>query len=181
LETFYQVVVTKETEEMAAVKKIISGGQTGADQGGLEAGKHLSLEIGGYAPYNWLTESGPMRKLLSDYFGLTETLYDPRGKYQRRTELNVAHSDGTVIFGNKESPGSRLTTRCCIHYKKPLYWVGFPEQLRADSVEFFRSWLEEKEIQVLNVAGNRESKNSGIQQAVRIFLEEALQCHPGKN
>jgi hypothetical protein len=38
--------------------KIISGGQTGSDQGGLEAGQKLGLETGGWIPKGWLTEIG---------------------------------------------------------------------------------------------------------------------------
>lgn len=38
---------------------IISGGQTGADQGGLDAGKALGLKTGGLMPKGWRTEAGP--------------------------------------------------------------------------------------------------------------------------
>lgn len=44
---------------MMTLRKIISGGQTGADQGGLRAGRLLHLETGGTAPHNWMTEQGP--------------------------------------------------------------------------------------------------------------------------
>jgi hypothetical protein len=36
--------------------KIISGGQTGADQGGLEGARLLGIQTGGTAPYNWMTD-----------------------------------------------------------------------------------------------------------------------------
>ena len=40
------------------IKKIISGGQTGADRGGLLAGRHLGIETGGTAPPDFITEVG---------------------------------------------------------------------------------------------------------------------------
>ena len=36
--------------------KIVSGGQTGVDQGALEAAVLLGLEFGGWAPARWLAE-----------------------------------------------------------------------------------------------------------------------------
>ncbi len=41
------------------VRKIISGGQTGADRGGLLAGEALKIETGGTAPPIFMTELGP--------------------------------------------------------------------------------------------------------------------------
>ena len=36
--------------------KIVSGGQTGVDQGALEAAVSLGMESGGWAPARWLAE-----------------------------------------------------------------------------------------------------------------------------
>ena len=51
------------------LQKIISGGQTGADLGGLMAGKDLNIEIGGTAPIGFLTNQG-VNLRLGSYFGL---------------------------------------------------------------------------------------------------------------
>ena len=77
------------------LKKIISGGQTGADQGGLEAAEKLSLSTGGKMPRGFKTEDGPDPKLASR-FGLGELA---SAEYPPRTRYNVVDSDGTVIFG----------------------------------------------------------------------------------
>jgi Circularly permutated YpsA SLOG family len=37
------------------LKKIISGGQTGADQAGLRTAKRLGIETGGWMPQGWRT------------------------------------------------------------------------------------------------------------------------------
>lgn len=152
------------------IKKIISGGQTGADQGGLEAGKILGIETGGWTPLGWRTENGPMPNLGSD-FGLKE--HSDRA-YPPRTAANVRDSDGTVIFGDITEPGSSLTVGLCKNADKHFFVV---DRLNNPSVEvqaIFLIWLDQFNIQVLNVAGNRESKNPGIQRKVREFLVQAL-------
>ena len=146
------------------IRKIISGGQTGADQAGLRAGKLLGLKTGGTAPYNWMTEEGPQKVLLSAY-GLIAGPYDPK-TYPIRTRLNVENSDGTVIFGNISSPGSKQTIGMCKYVVKPC--IVNPTEFRL------RKWARENSIEVLNVAGNRESRNLGIYKEVVELLLEAF-------
>ncbi|KKM83328.1 hypothetical protein LCGC14_1310620 [marine sediment metagenome] len=134
------------------LRKIISGGQTGADQGGLIAGKKLLLETGGTAPPYWMTEEGPFPELAS-HFGLVEGPYD-RAIYPIRTKRNVEDSDGTVLFGRMSSPGSKLTLRFCKDLHKS-YTVN-------PNARVLKRFVEINNIEVLNVAGNRESKNPGI-------------------
>ena len=73
--------------------RIISGGQTGADQGALLAARALSLPSGGTAPTGWLTETGSEESLLKG-FGLIEC---PEPGYDARTRQNVLDADGTVL------------------------------------------------------------------------------------
>lgn len=90
-----------------------------------------------------------------------------------RTAKNVKYSDGTVLFGNTSSPGSRLTIRLCKQYGKPC--------LTNPTIEQLRRWLEEYQIRILNVAGNRVSKNPGVVQQVRTTLLGALTRPENKN
>ncbi len=147
------------------IKKIISGGQTGADQGGLCAGKFLGLETGGTAPPNFMTHDGPNFELLHDIYGLTEGEPDPK-VYPKRTCANVQDSDGTVLFGRAGSPGSRLTRTLCLAMGRPL--------LVNPDVRQLRTFIERNFIQVLNVAGNREHKNPGIHDRVFNVLVETF-------
>jgi len=122
---------------MPTAHTIISGGQTGADQGALHAAMTLGLKTGGVVPKGWRTERGPAPWL--GQLGLEE---HASGSYRPRTFDNVMHSDGTLIFGNVESPGCRCTRR----------------------------WLEDNNIGILNVAGSRASRQIGIAGAVSAFL-----------
>lgn len=158
------------------IKKIISGGQTGADMGGLLAGKALNIPTGGYAPRGWKTERGPQEELLKS-FNLLE--WQAFG-YSARTFANVNICDATLIVGNINSPGSLLTKKYCSNNKKRFYYMHFYNydpvstmRLLAESQKF-RRWLARRTTKVLNVAGNRESKNSGIEDFTRRFLIEAL-------
>lgn len=141
--------------------KIVSGGQTGADRAGLEAGRFLGIETGGYCPKDCRTERGPDRSLLD--FGLLPTA---SGSYTQRTLLNIQHSDATVIFGNLESSGSKQTVEHCVRLSKPHLKNPTPFELR----EFVRV----NGIKTLNVAGNRESRNPGIFEQVYETMIEAF-------
>jgi len=140
------------------LKKIISGGQTGADRGGLEAAKECNIPTGGTAPYKYRTENGPDLSL-KDY-GLEDCGVS---RYTHRTEMNVKNSDGTVIFTRIASSGSLKTLEYCEKYNKPYIMNPLLPVLLSD-------WLVENNIEVLNVAGNRESKAPGIQAETCIFM-----------
>ncbi len=76
-----------------------------------------------------------------------------------------------MIFGRETSPGCKLTLKFCKEYLKPYYifpWT-FHSKYPLD-IKDFKQWLKQKEIEILNVAGNREEKNPGIFEAVKLFL-----------
>ena len=146
------------------LRKIISGGQTGADIGGLMAGISLKLETGGTAPCGFTTEKGSRPSQLKSY-GLVEGPPDFK-IYPIRTRMNVQNSDGTLWMGNPNSPGGKLTLNYAVRYKKPCLINPNFGQLRR--------WVEEEKIQTLNVAGNRESKTPGIRSATYLVIVGAF-------
>jgi hypothetical protein len=127
------------------LKMIISGGQTGADEAGLMAAKAHDIPTGGMAPKNYWTEKGSNYEL-RDVYGLTES---PVMGYTHRTKENVKNSDGTVLFGDMTSSGSRSTIELCVRYKKPYIVNPNGDQLAA--------WIVDKKVEKMNVAGNRGS------------------------
>ena len=157
---------------MTNVTTIISGGQTGADQGGLFAGRALGLKTGGWAPLNFRTETGT-NPALETLFGLRST---PSFYYPERTRRNVEDADGTVWFGVTTSPGYRCTARCAAQAGKPFFALSLTSERSPTprQCEDFQTWIDRWEIETLNVAGHRESVAVGIGASVRSFLLEAL-------
>lgn len=90
-----------------------------------------------------------------------------------RTELNVLHSDGTLILVLGEPSGGTLfTRRCAEHHGKPWLESRLEAPLEPDRV---CRWFYESRIQVLNVAGPRESQQAGfIYNTARRLLETYL-------
>ena len=157
------------------ITHLISGGQTGADQGALVAAASLGISTGGWVPKGWKTEEGPAAWLAD--FGCQE---HGSAQYAPRTIANVRRADATIWFGDLSSPGGRLTIRTCELDELPLMLIAYPESRpRADkasgTVRIIRTWLREApKIKRLNIAGNRESSNPGIGAFVDAVLREAL-------
>jgi Circularly permutated YpsA SLOG family len=108
---------------MLRLAKIISGGQSGADLGGLWGGKALGIATGGAMPKGFRTEAGP-RHNYAALFGMRAT---SSSSYRSRTRQNVIESDGTVIFvGRSLAGGSLLTKRLCEDFGKPCFVLAFP-------------------------------------------------------
>jgi len=131
--------------------KIISGGQTGADLGGLVGAEFAHIPTGGTAPKGYRTDHGPRPDILRDRFGLVE---HTSASYAPRTRCNVQDSDATVIFGDLTSPGCALTLSLCTKLRKP--------HLDNPSAHELRRYVLVNSIGILNVAGNRERTNPGI-------------------
>lgn len=154
--------------------RVISGGQTGADQGGLLAARELGIATGGTAPQGWTTETGADEQLLRG-FGLIECI-EPG--YDARTRKNVLEADGTMLVGSYATGGSALTAAIAAEARKPFFHVPFPATTKGRDVEDHsrkvQQWLDHFQIRVLNIAGNRESQNPGIQEFTRRFLVLSL-------
>ena len=129
------------------ISKIISGGQTGVDRGAIEAALELGFPYGGLI---W----------------------------------NVTHSDATLIIARKvaragafheELTGGTLRTeRFAIDHAKPRL-VIFEQNVEAVLTWLSRvaAQLQREEI-VLNIAGPRESKCPGIEQATCAFIKRLI-------
>jgi hypothetical protein len=143
---------------------IVSGGQTGADRGALDAALEAGIPCGGWCPRGRRAEDGR----IPDRYPLRET---PAAEYPQRTEWNVRDSDGTVILHHgRVDRGTALTERLARRAGRPVLLLdvrtALPDELAA--------WIAKEAIARLNVAGPRESRAPGLQAAVTAFLREAL-------
>lgn len=143
------------------IERVVSGGQTGADQAGLRAARACGIATGGWAPAGWETEGGPAPWLAD--FGLVEC---PEPGYPARTRRNVFDSSATIWFGSLTSPGAIATHRACLDYGRSIMNVMDGKDRPSDVVR----WLGISGFRVLNVAGNRESTAPGIGARVERFM-----------
>src|SRR5262249_18066815 len=95
--------------------KIISGGQTGADQAGWRAAKAFGGATGGAMPNGVQTENGPPPGC-AEPDGAAEM---PTDSYPARTEQNVRDSDATLWFGETTTSGAQATVGACHRFGKP--------------------------------------------------------------
>ena len=153
------------------ITKIVSGGQTGADRGGLDAAIHCEIPYGGWCPRERKAEDG----VIPQEYQLAER---SSGDYLTRTKANVIDSDGTLIFTfGPPTGGSLETLTYARQLGKPCHGIDLKIIAHIQAVEGIVQWLEgEKHLDdyedytaqppsncVLNVAGSRESHAPGIQ------------------
>ena len=147
------------------IKKIISGGQTGADQAALDVAIKLNIPHGGWIPKARKTENGP----LPDQYKLQEM---PTASYPKRTEQNIIDSDGTLIFSHGTlKGGSKLTRDVAIKRHKHHLHVDLTQGSALYSANMIKMWLADSGIKILNVAGPRSSVNPEIYDGVVKVLE----------
>ena len=149
---------------------VISGGQSGADLGGLLAARALEIGTGGYAPKHFKTENGDKPEL-GAVFGLIEA---PTDDYEARTALNIDLCDVIILICRRfESSGSRLTHKLAVDNGKPIFEVSFPTHAYVEQPELpakIHEWLDWYEPSVIMIAGNRESVANGIQKWTQEFV-----------
>ena len=150
------------------VTKIISGGQTGVDQAALDTAIKLNIPHGGWIPKGRKTEDG----VLPEKYQLQEM---STTSYPKRTEKNILDSEGTLIFSRgKLTGGSALTRKLEKQHQKPWVHIDLDKQSKTEAVSRISKWIKNHDIQVLNVAGPRESKNPGIHDEVMEIFENIL-------
>ncbi|KTD20966.1 Putative molybdenum carrier [Legionella lansingensis] len=162
------------------LKKIISGGQTGVDRAALDVAISLSLLYGGWCPKGRLDENGIIP---NQYINLVEVKGDfqtEEDNYAARTKLNICDAHGTLILLPSSSiketlqDGTLLTLKEVKRQKKSSFLIDLttePENI----LEQCRDWLKKNHIEILNVAGPRESSWPGIYQRSYSYLHALLQ------
>lgn len=150
------------------VEKIISGGQTGADRGGLDAAVDLGIPQGGWCPRGRRAEDGTIPAA----YRLLET---DTAEYAERTERNVVEAHATVVFTlGKAEGGSGLTLDLARRHGKPQLHIDLLKLRPEEASDLLRAWVDAEGVRILNVAGARESNAPGIQALVQKIVTAAL-------
>ena len=147
------------------IKRIISGGQTGADRAALDFAIKMDLPHGGWVPKGRLAEDGP----IPVRYHLTEM---PSKSQPKRTERNVVESDGTLIVSHgKLKGGSQYTLDMAVMHSRPWLHIDLNETTILEAAQQVIDWTLSNMIETLNVAGPRESKDPMIYRAVYDLLQ----------
>ncbi len=148
-----------------ALSKIVSGGQTGVDRAALDVALESSIHCGGWCPAGRRAEDGS----IDTRYPLQET---PSDQYTQRTKWNVRDSQGTLIISDRPLTGGTLFTKACAERLHKPYWIS--ETMGTLDVNAFRRWLKTNRIEILNVAGPRESHRPGIYEHAKALLQRLL-------
>jgi hypothetical protein len=144
--------------------KILSGGQTGVDRAALDFALKQGIPCGGWCPKGRKAENGPIPAA----YPLLETT---TAAYPERTEMNIVHSDGTLIITQNRffDRGTALTQQLCEQHEKPCLLIDLV-QSHKPQIEQLETWIRNAKIHTLNIAGPRESTLPGIHQETMLFL-----------
>lgn len=147
------------------LRKIVSGGQTGVDRAALDVAIFLDIEHGGWCPRGRRAEDGQIDTI----YRLSETA---ESDYSVRTEQNVIDSDGTLIVcQGPATGGTKLTLRLARSHKRPLLTIDLADPLSLEQqADRVIEWINQNHVQVVNVAGPRESSSPGIGELVEELL-----------
>jgi hypothetical protein len=150
---------------MQMLRKIISGGQTGVDRAALDAALEDGLETGGWCPLGRRAEDGE----ISREYQLVEA---ESASYSWRTKLNVRDSDATLVLNmGAVDGGTAETVEHAERMGKPCKIVDLDEPADISSVT---AWLSHHNVEVLNVAGPRESRRTGIYREALHFMKRVI-------
>jgi hypothetical protein len=132
--------------------KIISGGQTGVDRSALDVALKHGIDSSGWCPTGRLDEFGR----IPDRYPLKEL---ENGGFTERTLRNVKDSDGTlIIYPGKLSGGTEQTVHFCVEQRRPHELIDASNTSTEKAAQLIADFVRENKIDVLNVAGPRQSE-----------------------
>jgi Circularly permutated YpsA SLOG family len=132
--------------------KIISGGQTGVDRAALDVALKHGIETGGWCPTGRLDEFDR----IPDRYPLKEV---ESGGFTERTLRNIKDSDGTVIiYLGEPSGGTERTIKFCAELRRPQQLVDASKISSKQAAQLIADFVRLNKIDVLNVAGPRQSE-----------------------
>lgn len=158
-----QAEAVRLIDALPLVSRVRSGGQTGADRGGLDAARDCKIPICGWCPPGGLAEDCPVPPgLMTRYPELKEGM---ASGYVERTAWNVRDSHATLIVspgGLEPKSGTEMTAVFARRFGRPVLVLDGTNASECVTEAF--AWLNTLGMRgiTLNVAGPRESKVPGV-------------------
>ena len=137
------------------------------DRAALDAAIKLAVAHGGWIPKGRITEDGPLPK----EYKLKETR---SSSYAERTAKNVQDADGTLIISRGQlTGGSEYTREMAIKHKRPWLHIDLSQMAAFQAASAINQWVLQNEIEILNIAGPRSSKDPSVYQDALSIIESA--------
>jgi hypothetical protein len=151
-------ILTPPVPNPTTLRKVISGGQVGADIAGVAIAKEMGFKTGGHMPTGFLTQRGKKPGYAWMY-----QMRDDCPDYRTRTHRNVQAADATIrLCVDFNTPGEYCTLAAIRHYKKPHLDIFMENEWYAGGGNWEKQidpyevayWIVSNGIEVLNIAGN---------------------------
>ncbi|GAG77482.1 unnamed protein product, partial [marine sediment metagenome] len=148
--------------------KIISGGQTGADQAALDAAIRLEFPYGGWISKGRRTEDG-----ILPYTYELKALKS--AGHPNHTERNIMDADGILIISHGKLIGGSVQPRkLAKKYNRQFLHINLDETPAFIAASKINNWIIEYDIEILNVTGSRASKDPTIYQDTKYIIEGVI-------
>ena len=150
------------------IKKIISGGQTVADQAALDIAIKLRIPHGGFIPKGRHTEIGA----LPEKYMLKEM---PTDNYSECIKQNVIDSMGTLIISYGSLTGDLdYARKMALRYKRQMLSIDLNQMDVAKGAFLLNDWILLYRIDVLHVIGPDAEENPNVRNQTKHIIEGAL-------
>jgi hypothetical protein len=142
------------------VAKIISGGQTSADRGGLDAAIELGIPHGGWCPKGRKAEDG----VIPACYRLVET---NSAGHVARTEQNVIDSHCTVVFTfGRPTGGSKKTIDLAAEHQRLCLCLDLAALSDEEAALAVRQWLSPGGVLMPGVPVSPRRRSGGCSRSV---------------
>ena len=150
------------------IKKIISGGQTEADQAALDIAIRLRIPHGGWTPKDRIAESGS----LPERFKLQEM---QTNNYSECIKQNVIDSMGTLIISYGALTGDLdYARKMALTHKRQMLGIDLNQMDDAKAALLLNDWIQLYRIDVLHVIGPDAGVNPYVRNQTENIMEGAL-------
>ncbi|MEA1949236.1 MAG: putative molybdenum carrier protein [Thermodesulfobacteriota bacterium] len=162
------------------IKKIISSGQTEADQAVLDVAIKLGFPHGGWIPKGRITKTGT----LPGKYRLKEM---PTDNYSECIEQNIKDSKGTLIISYGKLTGDYdYARKMTLKHKRQLLGIDLNQTIAFEAASLIKDWIQLRHIDVLFVIGQSGNINPDIGKQTASIIEGALildlmNTSPGSN
>ena len=150
------------------IKKIISGGQTEADQAALDIAIKLRIPYGGWTPKGRIAETGSF----PERFKLQEMQTD---NYSECIKQNVIDSMGTLIISYGALTGDLdYARKMALRHKRQMLGIDLNQMYDAQAAFLVNDWIQLYRIDVVHVIGPDAEVNPYVRNQTENIIEGAL-------